>query len=413
MLRHPIHFNIFALAFCLLIGCAPPDNPDLSFSVASDAATDWTEAPVTLDWSTVASQIGDGEHAIVRLSPGGLEVPSQSDDLNGDGTPDEVFFMLDLAAGRDVLMNVGPSPTPPEYRKRTQALVAVRQGGRFAENGLYVDGSDFTPVDHVIIPAEQEQDSDWAMFEGPVWESDLVGFRYYLDDRFRTDIFGKRVPEPVLHNVKGDYHAISEWGADILKVGTSLGLGSPAVVTDQGLAIVDNAESRSVEVVTSGPLRSIIRSTHFGFKVAGQSADLVSELEIRAGQRWTEQRLSIIGLPASTRLATGIVRHPDAAELHSGEVDGVLFMYTWGIQTDQGHGLGMAVLVKNELDPIIDDTDAESHVVTFETIDGVGRYRYLSAWELESDPIPDRAAFESVVRRVASEWSSTITVTKK
>ncbi|MFV1981833.1 MAG: DUF4861 family protein, partial [Rhodothermia bacterium] len=378
----------------------------VSIRIVDENLAPWPEAPVALEWSKVG--VGSTGYAVVVS--GRNEIPGQADDLDGDGRPDELFLLLDLQPDEASRITITSTPDAHSYPSRTQAIVAVRQGGAF-DDGLYVGGSDFEPVDFVNVPNDQEQDSDWARFEGPVWESDLIGFRFYLDDRYRTDIFGKRTPDMVLHSVQGDYHTIGGWGADILKVGSSLGLGSPAVLIDSTLSVIDNATSRTVEVVASGPLRSIIRTTHTGWVIAESEVNVVSELEIRAGQRWTEQRLAMDGLQEDARLATGIARHPAASELYTGEVAGVLYMYTWGAQSDQGNDLGMAVLVPKRFDPVVDETDPTSHVVTFLADDGEATYRYMAAWELEPTPIPDRETFESAIRLVASRWAAGTEVT--
>jgi hypothetical protein len=402
--------TLVAVSLLLTCGCSEQTGREHVVSVSNPGTSAVRQAAVVLSLHELGLSDPEKSHVVVVRADNDEEVPSQVDRFDGDGLSDELFFLLDLPAESSVDVRIVPTAEAPEYTRRTQALVAVRQGGMFDETGMYVNGTEFTPVSRVEVPTEQEQDSDWALFEGPVWESDLVGYRYYLDDRFRTDVFGKSVREPVLHRVEGDYHAVSEWGADVLKVGESLGLGSPAVMTEDGPRVVDNAQRRIVEVVASGALRSILRTTQLGWSVLDTTADFVSELEIHAGHRWTEQRIRIDGLPEPTRLTTGIVRHPGAETLYSGEEAGMLFAYTWGVQSDQGHLLGMAVLVPLDLEPAVHGSDPLTHLVTFETTDGRAAYRYLAAWELEPDPITTREDFEMEVRRLASEWSSETTV---
>jgi hypothetical protein len=184
-------------------------------------------------------------------------------------------------------------------------------------------------------------------------------------------------------------------------------------MTDDGPAVIDNAERRVVEIVASGPIRSIIRTSQYGWNVMDSSVDVVTELEIRAGQRWTEQRIEAAGLPDSARMATGIVRHPEAGELFTSRVEGVLYAYTWGAQSDQNHNLGMALLVPATQDPTVDDSDPNSHLVTFSLESGAGVYRYLAAWELEPLPAMSREEFESVVRDAAQSWAAEETLVLK
>ena len=292
---------------------------------------------------------------------------------------------------------------------RTQFVVAVKQSGSFAAKGQYVGGSDFMSISSLQVPSQQEQDSGWAYMEGPLWESDRVGFRYYLDDRNRYDVFGKSLPAMALHKIAGDYHALSEWGADVLKVGKSMGLGSIAMMTANGPAFIDNAEQKVLDIVTNGPLRSILRTRYEGWQVAGRSIDVMSDLEIRGGASWTEQRLELRGAGAHP-MVTGIVKHHAASELYRGEEEGIFFAYTWGKQTEQGDLLGMAVLIHEAYRPEIIQDDPLSHLIVYKLIDGKAHYRFMVGWEHEVVPFKDQNSFEAAVRQVARRYANPVRV---
>ncbi len=330
-------------------------------------------------------------------------IPHQVDDLDMDGTGDVLFVLVGPSQQRLRLL-VMPSSTPPEFLSRTQAILAVRQGGHF-EDTLYVDGSDWTPVEAVDVPAEQEQDSDWAMYEGPVWESDLIGWRYYLDDRNRTDIFAKKIPDLVLAHHYPDYHNISEWGADVLHVGESMGIGTPGMETPSGPAVIDNAESRRVEIVANGPLRAIIRTIYKGWMVGDASFDAIWEIENRAGQRWTEHRVQLAGDSTDVVFLTGIVKHPGAPDLMSGSESGMSYFYTFGDQTDQGDGLGLAIIVPAEFGAEIGAADSLSHLLRLHPVDDQVAYRAFASWEMEPGAATDGASFETMVRAAAASWA--------
>jgi hypothetical protein len=80
-----------------------------------------------------------------------------------------------------------------KYQKRTQAEISVKTGGHF-ENRKYI-GGDFENVNYLRVPDEHTDHSYYIRYEGPGWESDLVGYRFYLDWRNATDVFGKKTPE--------------------------------------------------------------------------------------------------------------------------------------------------------------------------------------------------------------------------
>jgi hypothetical protein len=316
------------------------------------------------------------------------EIPSQCDDLTGDGIPDELFFLADFGAGQTLHFELTVAAERPQYQQRTQAFLKVQTGGRF-EDGLYIDGAGMEKTGNIDIPNEQVQGSGWAHMEGPVWESDLVGYRFYLDARNRVDIFSKSMPDMVLDTVSQNYHQILPWGTDVLKVGNSLGLGSLAAVKDGDVRTIDNWTSRRFEVPVDGPLRSIIRMTYHGWEVFGHSVSVVSEIEIHAGNRYTEQRVSLAGHTDGLTLATGIVKHPDAEKLYTGDAYNSTYGWTSGKQADQGHGLDMAIIIPMAYQPEHRVNDPDTHLFAFSVVDGNAVYSYTSAWELDHDVVPD------------------------
>ena len=138
------------------------------------------------------------------------EVPSQIDDLDGNGTADELAFQVKLAAGQTRLVTIafGDAATmmrlKGEYPARTLAKFATR-------------------------------------YEGAGWESERTAWRLYFDKRNAIDLFGKRRPGLYLETFATpgyDYHAELPIGRDIYRNGDALGIGSIAALVgrqgDQG-----------------------------------------------------------------------------------------------------------------------------------------------------------------------------------
>lgn len=412
------------LLLLISLGCTNSDgNEEYHFSVQNQLDYSLSETAVKVDLTAFSQPPTDCRYVLYmsgsgnRLTNEGLQdgviqqnateksgdadvrqrIVSQCDDLTGDGLPNELFFLADFQSGETIHFVLTPTETVPEYEDRTQAFLKVQTGGRF-ENGSYVDGTDRIMVNHIDIPEEQVQGSGWAHMEGPVWESDLVGYRFYLDARNRIDIFGKSMPDLVLDTITQNYHQIHDWGTDVLVVGRSLGLGSVAAVSDGEVQTIDNWSSRRFDVTVNGPLRSIIRMTYSDWNVFGYTVDVVSEMEIHAGNRYTEQRVTLIGESDGLTLGTGIVRHPPARELHSGNINNSKYGWTSGDQSDQGHRLDMGVVIPETYSPELISTDPHTHLFTLTPIDGKITYRYTSAWEFDHTAIAD---FEKHVQETA------------
>lgn len=165
-------------------------------------------------FNSAACLIMDGENAL----------PIQAIDSDGDGNPDKIVFVTDLAANEEKSLTIGYSKygvRDSNFPRRTQAELSQKFGGKW-ESRKYLEG-EFRNVDFVRVPDEHTDHSFFFRYEGPGWESYKVGYRFYLDWRNAIDIFGKKTPEMVLQNVGQDgfdsYHETAEWGMDILKVG--------------------------------------------------------------------------------------------------------------------------------------------------------------------------------------------------
>ena len=153
-------------------------------------------------------------------SASGNLLASQMDDLDSDGRWDELAFVIDLKGNekQPVTFKVGE---PVEFEMRTN----LRFGSAVEPNNAVTEQLRLKTNDSPTISAVYQM-------EGPAWENDKVGFRNYYDARNGMDIFGKKTARMVLDDagIRGqNYHELSDWGMDILKVGNSLGAGAIAI----------------------------------------------------------------------------------------------------------------------------------------------------------------------------------------
>jgi len=168
-------------------------------------------------------------HAFVVMD-GEKEIPSQYNHNDADNSG--IAFVLDgLAASETRQLSIRFHPSgnnPRSYSKRTQAELSYKKGGEW-KNREYMGGA-FQNTQFLRVPPEHKDHSWFIRYEGPGWESDKVGYRFYLDQRNATDVFGKVTREMVLQQVGLDgfdsYHEMQPWGMDVMKVGKSLGIGS-------------------------------------------------------------------------------------------------------------------------------------------------------------------------------------------
>ena len=341
-----------------------------------------------------AANVSGGDVTGVHFQHDGREVPFQTVDTDGNSRDDAYLLMLDLDAGQTAQLTAEPlSGTAPTFPARTQAEISHKINGSWKERE-YMEG-EFMNVDSLRVPAEHTDHSWYIRYEGPGWESDRVGYRFYLDWRNATDVFGKKQPDLVLQDVGQDgfdsYHEPSDWGMDVLKVGPSLGLGSLATWTDGAALRVEKTDSVTSRVAENGPLRSKVRTRYYGWEAHDRKTDVVSELSIEAGSRMTRHDVQLSA--ALPNLATGIVKL-ETGEVMTGQTGDYAYLATWGDQSLAEDALGLAVIYR--IEDIIEVTEDEhSHVVVLDPgTDKQLTYYFLAAWEQESEAITSQAAFK-------------------
>jgi hypothetical protein len=342
----------------------------------------------------------------------GRELASQAVDENGDGHTDRFVFLSDFKAGQArtfVLRFAADGVKTRPYPKRTQAELSRKTGGRFVKR-VY-EGGVFENVRSIRVPPEHTDHSFFIRYEGPGWESDRVGYRFYLDWRNAIDLYGKKTPDMVLQNVGQDgfesYHSMADWGQDVLKVGESLGLGTLAMWVNGKAERVAATDSVFCEITSNGPVSSSIRTLYSGWKIGGQKFGLTSDLSISAGERLTKHAITISGNPPN--LCTGIVRMDSTALLNGPSEGGWSYLATWGKQSLAGDSLGLAVFFRNG-DHVGNAEDQHSHVVVLKPKDGELAYYLAGCWAQEPAGIRTLAAFRTWLDRTVERLNAPLQI---
>ncbi|SIS89777.1 DUF4861 domain-containing protein [Belliella pelovolcani] len=295
------------------------------------------------------------------------------------------------------------------YPKRTQAELSHKMGGYF-ENRKYI-GGEFENVEELHVPAEHTDHSWYIRYEGPGWESDQVGYRFYLDWRNGVDVFGKTVKEPILQLVGQDgfdsYHELQDWGMDVLKVAKSLGVGSIATFENNAARRVDETDSLYAAITNNGVIYSSILTKYHGWNLESGKTTLTSNLSIHAGTRLSQQHLqSSKPIP---NIATGLIKDNKAELLIGAEDKEYGYLATYGKQSLNEDNLGIVIFFRNDQKVSITE-DEFSHVVVLQPTDQEVKYYFAAAWELEPDGIKTKEEFVAYLERVTDELSNPLVV---
>ena len=275
-----------------------------------------------------------------------------------------------------------------EYPKRTYAELAHKIGGQFNGN-TYEGGFSWVKPNYMKVPGTFRDHAYYIKYEGPGWESDKVGYRFYLDQRNAIDVFGKKTPGIVLPGTGIDgydsYHNMSDWGMDNMKVGKALGIGSIAFWDGQKAVRVENRDSAVCFIPTDGKIRSQVNTTYYGWDVGGNKFNLKSLISIDAGSRASHMELQADKYVSN--LTTGIIKNNDTELLKSDYNNGDwAYIATFGKQSLNNDNMGLAVFYKKKQLKMLTEDDL-NHLVVLTPENGYVEYYFMATWELEWQPV--------------------------
>lgn len=336
---------------------------------------------------------------------GKKEIPAQV--IRKDGKVLSILVQTDFSASeqKKIILQRG---TPKAFSAKTQAEISVKDGGEWVwvkkKNGNeqyeYV-GGDWKDVKSLKVDKKHTDHSFDIRYEGPGWESDKIGFRFYLDWRNANDIFGKKTDKLILHKVGLDgfdsYHKMSDWGADILKVGESLGIGTIAHWADSAANRIAKTDSLYSEVSYSGLLESKVTTNYYGWEFANGKTDLISELSIRAGSYLTKAHLTTTG--PIDNICTGIVKMDSTIVLNSSASEGEWqYLATFGKQSLENDKMGLFVFFRGK-DLTENTEDKYSHIVVLKPEKNEITYYFGGIWEQDASGINSIEGFKRFLDR--------------
>ena len=262
----------------------------LKVTVTNPSTADRCNVPVVVDLHQVLGKKAASVQS-ATVKEGGEPVASQLDDLDGDLVPDELAFVCDVPAKASTVLDVQFSPIPSNetYPPRTAAFMKVwDRKYRYP----YINSIEYQGRNEPLATY------DAIYGHGAQWESELVGFRVYMDHRQSIDIYGKPTPQLVLD--KTNFYSTREdiaagLGCDILFAGASVGAGSFRGYVDGAPTYVDSVEARGQRVIATGPVRAIVEVTDKNWFYNGKTLQMRQRYTIYAGHRDVEVDIRLAG----------------------------------------------------------------------------------------------------------------------
>lgn len=250
----------------------------------------------------------------------GHVIPSQLDDLNGDGFFDELFCLVQLPPRHEAKLKIRKNHTAPivpiqprvraqMYLKTKDSLVSLTEYSSFKDDMYYQ-----------------------LYHHGPAFESELVAYRLYSDRKQTVDIYGKKMPRLELEACKwypNDEQLALGFGDDVLRVQGSVGVGTlkPWDATKKKAVHIEPMQKRTLRIVSRGPLRTIVEIEVLGWECQGQTVDMLSRFTLNGGSRTVmAEHFLKAAHPQALQLVTGVQKLPN----DTCYVDGKGLLAAWG-----------------------------------------------------------------------------------
>jgi len=414
----------FLLVSILLFSC----EKEIEFSVVNPMNVERKDEVLVITKEELAQKVElkEGLLPVFKLEDDKI-IPSQVDDLDGDGNWDEAVLILDFAANeaKKVEVQFVPADEYPEFEKRTNLSLKIKQ-----EDGSYKEFDNYR-----ALPCSDGFEVI-AMAESVSWENDKIAFRNYFDCRNVKDLFGKLLPGMILDKIGtpelGSYHDLSDWGMDVLHCGSSLGSGGLAILKNDSLFRLGSTEVYEYQKIVEGPVRSIFELRYSGWEVDGERLKAVERITIYPGKYWFESDVTFKGCSEEDQIVTGIVTSQLKREPFEFKTGNFQCIGTHGVQSLNKDELGMAVIVPlAEVGKIGRTTDINFFKLGYETVvpkgfsniisetyyigqkcksDVSAKHYFFSVWGLDKDQWKTEEGFRKYIAEEAEKLSAPVTV---
>lgn len=282
-----------------------------NISVSNESKSERTATPVVIKLEKYGIDV---KSAVVTNSKGS-EIPSQLDDLNGDGKYDELCFMTNLnkKESQTFSINLMEQGKQKEYEPQVYAemLLTNKKIKSSNKQDLYISS---LTVDNGTNPY-------WMLHHhGPAFENDMVGYRIYFDHRQTIDIYGKYKKGLELKQTQfypDKQQKATGFGDDVLWVGSTFGLGALRGWDGNKPQMLNDVDHRTLRIISRGPLRTVVEVIDEGWNTMNAGKDKI-DMTIRytlyAGRRDCFVDVKFNKEVPAYEFATGIINVKNSVE---------------------------------------------------------------------------------------------------
>lgn len=368
------------------------------------------DEPVVIDLSSLGAGFTVKSATVFD---GTNEIPSQLDDMNGDTRADELAFVINLPASGKKTLNVTLSSLKSDktYPARVYAEMLFRTSkkNKYAKGyAIYADGaSDTYNIQH---------------HHGAAFESELVAYRIYFNEKQTTDLYGKF--HKGLELEESQFYPTGEqlkrgFGDDVIKVNSSCGAGTLRGWDGTQSTLIKPVAVRGQRILASGPVRTIVDAEVKGWQYQNKEVNMINRYTLYAGHRDAQVDVLFDAPLDKEVFCTGvqnITGHADMFSDHNGLVA------SWGTDWPvndtvkyKKETVGLATYIPKKY-VVKETSDKENFLYTI-SAPGKSSFRYYTSFTSckETFGYPDKEKWFAYVQewKKALEQPVKITVVKK
>lgn len=248
-------------------------------SITVEVKNNWTkeqaDAPVAIRLSDLGLNFRPQS---ATVWDGSQEVPSQLDDLDNDRRADELAFVINLPAGgtKTLKVTLSAAKSDKQYTPRVFAEMLISD-----KKGKHV------PIRSLTIPGTSNVYNQ-LHHHGPAFESELVAYRLYFDQKQTVDIYGKfnkglEIEESQFYPT--DEQLARGFGDDVLRVGGSAGAGALKGWNGTKATHIEPVFTRTERILAYGPVRTVVEIEANEWEYQGSSLNMINRYTLYAGHR--------------------------------------------------------------------------------------------------------------------------------
>lgn len=263
------------LAGCSTISFAQKTGKTLTVEISNEWNKNKTDEPIVIDLHSLNA---DFQIKSATVWEGEKEIPSQLDDLDQDARADELAFLINIPANKTKYLRIELSSekSVKNYPSRTYAqMMAYGHNNKLA----HITG---------FSAAGNENVYGFVFHHGPAFESELVGYRIYFNEKQTVDPYSKVNKQLEIKDTRfypSKEQRANGYGDDALRVYNSGGVGALKGWNGKEATHIKPVVNRMERVLATGPVRAIVEAEVIGWEYQNSDLNMINRYTIYGGHR--------------------------------------------------------------------------------------------------------------------------------